>query len=95
MSGVDSEGKLWLELSLDMFANLEKDGKHVQSLMDADDEIKSSQATSLKVLRSIRKIADPTVRRATEILILFLILKTYDEDEDALQLLEVCCSAMD
>lgn len=84
--GTDAAGKLWLTRALETIATLENDKKHVEVMSDADDEIKAIRTAARKVLSSIPEKND--TGRGVQILLSFLLLQTYDEVEDALDLLE-------
>ena len=88
--GCDSNGKLWLLRVLDVVTALEKDKKHVEPILDADDEIRQMRQSAFDTLGAIGKLkkGDNALARGTEVLLAFLILQTYDESEDALDLLE-------
>lgn len=88
--GCDTTGKLWLLKALETVSSLEKDKKHVEPILDADDEIVQMRQSARKTLTSISELKGEKGDLATgsEILLAFLILQTYDESEDALDLLE-------
>lgn len=69
---------------------LEKDKKHVEPILDADEEIVQMRQSARQTLSSISKLKGEKGDLATgsETLLSFLILQTYDESEDALDLLE-------
>ncbi|WVR03854.1 hypothetical protein IAU60_000851 [Kwoniella sp. DSM 27419] len=93
--GCDVSGKLWLQRVLDTIAQLEGNKKHVEVVTDADDEIKKIRQTGLDTLTELRKAdkADKEVSRGAEILLAFFVLQTYDEVDDALDMLENAVSA--
>ncbi|ORY24385.1 DNA polymerase phi-domain-containing protein [Naematelia encephala] len=89
--GCDIAGKLWLERSLETMLALEKDGKHVELMLDADEEIRETRKGALETLKQVRnktKGDQADLARGIEILLTFIILQTYDESEDALDWLE-------
>lgn len=88
--GCDTNGKLWLLKALETVTALEKDKKHVEPILDADDEIIQMRQSARDTLVSINKLKGEKgdLATGTEILLAFLILQTYDESEDALDLLE-------
>lgn len=90
--GVDAKGKLWLSRALDTLATLEKN-KNVEVVTDADDEIKAIRSNALAVLAGL-KGRDEAAARGTEILVSFLVLQTYDEAEDALDMLDEAVTAV-
>ncbi|KAK6907306.1 hypothetical protein I203_101296 [Kwoniella mangroviensis CBS 8507] len=94
--GCDPSGKLWLRRALDTLALLEKDNKHVDITTEADEEIISLRKEALKTLSSLEKVKEDRkqVAEGSEILLAFFILQTYDEVEDALDLLENANSAI-
>ncbi|WWD05770.1 hypothetical protein V865_003853 [Kwoniella europaea PYCC6329] len=94
--GCDTSGKLWLRRALDTLALLEKDNKHVEITTEADEEIVSLRKEALKTLSSLEKVKEDRkeVAKGSEILLAFFILQTYDEVEDALDLLENANSAI-
>lgn len=76
---------------LDTVTALEKDKKHVEPILDADDEIRQMRQSAFDTLTAISKLKkgdNAALARGTEVLLAFLILQTYDESEDALDLLE-------
>jgi DNA polymerase phi len=75
---------------------LEKDTKHVEAIMDADDEIRRIRQSAQKTIGEITKLKSEKEDMVTgaEILLAFLILQTHDESDDALDLLEVSSVAM-
>lgn len=75
-------------------STLEKDTKHVEAIMDADDEIRRIRQSAQKTIGEISKLKTEKGDMATgaEILLAFLILQTHDESDDALDLLEVSFS---
>jgi DNA polymerase phi len=106
--GCDAAGKLWLQRLLETASMLETDQKHVEMMLDADEEIKATRKEALKTIDVVRKVsiewmglrsaltvqshskADKAeLARGVEVLLSFLILQTYDENEDALDMLEV------
>lgn len=88
--GCDSTGKLWLHKTLQTVTALEKGKKHVQPILDADAEIQEMRQSAQETLSSISKLKSEKgdLASGAEMLLAFLILQTYDESEDALDLLE-------
>lgn len=76
--------------ALEDVAALEKNSKHVEPILDADSEIRQMRKSASDTLSAIAKLKTEKGDLATgsEILLAFLILQTYDESEDALDLLE-------
>ncbi|GMK55691.1 hypothetical protein CspeluHIS016_0207470 [Cutaneotrichosporon spelunceum] len=88
--GTDSAGKLWLTRALDTMAALEKNSA-VELVSDADDEIKKLRADAVAALAPL---GDEPVARGARILVSFLVLQTYDEAEDALDMLDEAVGAV-
>lgn len=88
----DGKGKLWLSRALDTLAALEKN-PNVEVVTDADDEIKAIRTGALSVLATLGDRDEPAARGA-EILVSFLVLQTYDEAEDALDMLDEAVTAV-
>ncbi|BEJ00908.1 hypothetical protein CcaverHIS631_0507650 [Cutaneotrichosporon cavernicola] len=88
--GTDSAGKLWLTRALDTMAALEKNSA-VELVTDADDEIKKIRADAVAALAPL---GDEPVARGARILVSFLVLQTYDEAEDALDMLDEAVGAV-
>lgn len=88
--GTDSAGKLWLTRALDTMATLEKSSA-VELVTDADDEIKKIRTAALAALVPLGE--EPAARGA-RILVSFLVLQTYDEAEDALDMLDEAVGAV-
>ncbi|KAK4686071.1 DNA polymerase phi, partial [Tremellales sp. Uapishka_1] len=88
--GSDTAGKLWLERCLETVSVLEKDQKHVEMVLDADEEIKSARKGAVETIVSLRQMKGDhaEVARGVEVLLSYLVLQTYDENEDALEMLE-------
>lgn len=88
--GCDSAGKLWALRALSTVTSLEKDKKHVEPILDADEEIRAMRSSASETLTSLDKLKSEKGDLATgsEILLAFLVLQTFDESEDALDLLE-------
>jgi DNA polymerase phi len=91
--GADASGKLWLTHALETVAALEANKKNVEIVTDADDEIKRIRAEALVVLKTLTKQKSDAAR-GSQILVSFLVLQTYDEVEDALDLLEDAVGAV-
>lgn len=102
--GCDAEGRLWFQNSLEKIGHLEGDSSHVDVILDADEEIKSAREWALRTsanLRNVRMSAIPPltisqsqtyqgeVARGVEILLLYAVLQSYDENSDAMDVLEV------
>jgi DNA polymerase phi len=88
--GCDASGRLWLRRVIDTLIQVEGDSKHAELVMDADDEIKKLRKEAVSTLAQLDKKSkvDAEVARGVEILLSFSLLQTYDESEDALELLE-------
>lgn len=88
--GCDTANKLWLRRAIDSVVILESDAKHVELMLDADEEIKTLRKDAVSTLTRLDKLKkkDENVARGVEILLAFSLLQTYDESEDALELLE-------
>lgn len=105
--GCDASGKLWLQHSLDLMRFLESDDRHVEMLLEADGEIKTSRQDALTTIVSLRNVSMPRrtpfssliscqisgerldVARGIEMVLSLVLLQTYDETEDSLDMLEV------
>jgi len=85
--GADTSGKLWLTHALETVTALEANKKNVEIVTDADEEIKQIRTQALDVLKTLANQKSEPARGA-QILISFLVLQSYDEVEDALDLLE-------
>lgn len=74
---------------------MEKDSKHVEPILDADDEIRQMRSSAQKTMGDISKLKGEKGDLATgaEVLLAFLTLQTHDESDDALDLLEVSYTA--
>lgn len=95
-TGTDAAGKLWLTRALETVAALEGD-KSVELVTDADDEIKAIRSDALAGVASLRRNAgaeNEALARGAEILVSFLVLQTYDEVEDALDMLDEAVQAV-
>ncbi|WVW80105.1 hypothetical protein I302_102078 [Kwoniella bestiolae CBS 10118] len=94
--GCDTSGKLWLRRALDTLAVLEKDNKHVEVTTEADGEIVALRKEALKTLSALEKVKEDRkeIAQGSAIILSFFILQTYDEVEDALDLLENANSAI-
>ncbi|WWC60265.1 uncharacterized protein I303_102832 [Kwoniella dejecticola CBS 10117] len=94
--GCDVTGRLWLRRALDVLVQLEKDNKHVELTTEADDEIISMRKQALSTLDALAKVKveKKEIAKGSEILLAFFVLQTYDEVEDALELLENANSAI-
>lgn len=88
--GCDSTNRLWLRRAIDSLVALEADSKHVELMLDADEEIKTLRKDAVATLARLDKLKnkEENVVRGVEILLAFSLLQTYDESEDALELLE-------
>lgn len=88
--GCDANGKLWLRRVVDTLNTLEADTAHVELMLDADEEIKKPRQDALATLSALDKAKPKSkdLARGVEILIAFSLLQTYDESEDALELLD-------
>jgi DNA polymerase phi len=73
-----------------MMATLEK-STLVELVTDADDEIKKIRSDALAALASL---GDEPAARGARILVSFLVLQTYDEAEDALDMLDEAVGAV-
>lgn len=91
VQGADASGKLWLTRALETFATLEKN-KNVELVTDADEEIKKIRSNALEVLAKVKKDTSDAAR-GTVILVSFLVLQTYDDVEDALDMLDEAVTA--
>lgn len=76
----------WVQHALGLMTQLEKN-KHVELASDADEEIKALRTKAGKVLESAKK-ADGGAAKGLQILLPFLVLQTYDDVEDALDMLD-------
>ncbi|WVQ94762.1 hypothetical protein IAU59_001843 [Kwoniella sp. CBS 9459] len=88
--GCDLAGKLWLRRALDTIFALEENKKHVELMTDADEEIKAIRKTAVATITALEKVKEDQkdIARGAEILLAFFVLQTYDEVDDALDLLE-------
>lgn len=88
--GCNASGRLWLRQAIDTLTQVEGDSKHAELVLDADDEIKKLRKEAVSTLAQLDKKSkvDAEVARGVEILLSFSLLQTYDESEDALELLE-------
>lgn len=89
--GCDANGKLWLRRIIDTLVSLESNKKHLELLLDADEEIIKTRQETVSALASLDKNVkadSKDIARGVEILLSFSLLQTYDESEDALELLE-------
>ncbi|WWC87837.1 uncharacterized protein L201_002731 [Kwoniella dendrophila CBS 6074] len=93
--GCDLSGRLWVRRTLDTLALLEKNNKHVEITTEADDEIVALRKEALETLQAIEKVKEDQkeVAQGVAILLAFFVLQTYDDVEDALELLENTNSA--
>ena len=89
--GCDASGDLWLRRIVNLLTSLEKN-KHVELALDADEEIRSQRTSAVTTLTALHELkaseAEADVKRGVEILLSFSLLQTYDESDDALELLE-------
>lgn len=81
----------WVQHALALMGQLEKN-KHVELASDADDEIKSLRTKAGKVLEQAKK-AEGGAAKGLQILLPFLVLQTYDDVEDALDMLDDATTA--
>ncbi|WWD16543.1 hypothetical protein CI109_100970 [Kwoniella shandongensis] len=88
--GCDLSGKLWVRRAVETISALENDTKHVELVTDADEEIKVIRKGASATLTGLSKAKedDKEVAKGVEILLSFFVLQTYDEVDDALDLLE-------
>ncbi|KAL7419801.1 DNA-directed DNA polymerase [Cryptotrichosporon argae] len=92
--GCDTAGVPWVRRVLATVGALEADGAHVEPAADADAEIRAIRARAAAALDAVRTgESDRDVRRGAEVLLSFLVLQTYDEVEDALDMLEEAVDA--
>lgn len=92
--GCDAAGKLWLLRAIDVFATLSADAKHLQPVMEVDEEILKIRQQGLDTLEKLKKVrkGPEEVVRGVSILLAYTVLQTYDEKEDMLEMLEVSSS---
>lgn len=81
----------WVQHALQLMASLEKN-KHVELVSDADDEIKALRTRAAGVIEQAKK-AEGSASRGLQILLPFLVLQTYDDVEDALDMLDDATTA--
>lgn len=89
--GSDSHGTLWISHALSTIETLEKDTKHVTSVTDDAPEliaVRSRAATALQGLGKVPK-EKKDAARGLELLIQSVILQSYDEPEESVDVLEV------
>ncbi|WVF67165.1 hypothetical protein IAT40_001911 [Kwoniella sp. CBS 6097] len=88
--GCDLAGKLWLRRALGTLSTLEENKKHVELMTDADEEIKAIRKAAVSTVTALEKVKEDQkeIARGAEILLAFFVLQTYDEVDDALDLLE-------
>ncbi|OCF44480.1 DNA polymerase phi subunit [Kwoniella heveanensis CBS 569] len=88
--GCDVSGKLWLRRALETLSALEGNKKHVELMTDADEEIKAIRNAAVSTVTALEKVKEDQkdIARGAEILLAFFVLQTYDEVDDALDLLE-------
>jgi DNA polymerase phi len=89
--GCDASGKLWLLRAIEVFATLSADAKHLQPILEVDEEIlkvRQQGLDTLAKLKSVKKVSEEVVR-GVEILLAYTVLQTYDDKEDMLEMLEV------
>ncbi|WWC68679.1 uncharacterized protein I206_102613 [Kwoniella pini CBS 10737] len=94
--GCDISGRLWLRRALDTLSTLEKDSKYVEITAEADEEIVGLRKQALSTLDALEKVKEDRkeIAKGSEIILAFFVLQTYDEVEDALELLENANSAI-
>lgn len=91
VQGCDASGKLWLRRTIDTLVSLEQNTKHLELVLDADEEITKIRRETVNALSSLDKKVkseNKDIARGVEILLSFSLLQTYDESEDSLELLE-------
>ncbi|KAK8861548.1 hypothetical protein IAR55_002370 [Kwoniella newhampshirensis] len=88
--GCDLSGRFWVRRAVEIISALEEDTKHVELMTDADEEIKSIRKGALATLAGLSKAKEDEkeVAKGAEILLSFFVLQTYDEMDDALDMLE-------
>lgn len=95
----DESGKLWLTRSLELLHTLEADKKHVTPVTDVDEEIQLARKEAAGTLKTLQKSASlqEDVEQGLRILLTFALLKTYDDDVKAYEILDdvdKCARAM-
>lgn len=95
----DEAGKLWLTRSLELLHTLEADKKHVSPVTDVDEEIQLARKEAVGTLKALQKSASlqQDVEQGLRILLTFALLKTYDDDVKAYEILDdvdKCARAM-
>ncbi|EIW66554.1 hypothetical protein TREMEDRAFT_35002 [Tremella mesenterica DSM 1558] len=92
--GCDSSNKLWLRRILELLLSLQTN-PHLKIISEADKEIKAGREAGIETLKALDKfqVEGNEVVKGVEILLSFLIIQTYDENEDALEMLEVSQSS--
>lgn len=86
----DESGKLWLSKALETMTALEADKKHVTPIIDVDEEIEQARKEANETLKTLKKSAtlQQDVEQGLRILLTFALLKTYDDDVKAYEILD-------
>lgn len=93
MHGSDSTGTLWISRALDIVYALEKDSKHVTLVTEDEeiaDEVKAARKAARDALGGLSGVAKERKETAKglELLIQSVILQSYDEPEESIDVLE-------
>ncbi|CAE6452304.1 unnamed protein product [Rhizoctonia solani] len=90
-----ADGELWITKATNIVEALEQDSSHVSPLAETEEEVAVLRTRARKVLKAIRKKqdTDDDASRGAELLISALLLETYNEEEDDIDVLESCLDA--
>ncbi|CDZ97129.1 Predicted regulator of rRNA gene transcription (MYB-binding protein) [Phaffia rhodozyma] len=88
-ASTDSTGTLWVTRALSIAEELERDKKHLVSVTDAEKEIEDARKDARIVVKGLKAVQDEKKEAAKglELLIQSVILQSFDEPEDTLDIL--------
>ncbi|KIJ68933.1 hypothetical protein HYDPIDRAFT_23808 [Hydnomerulius pinastri MD-312] len=94
-TAVASDGEFWISKVLATIAQLDKDSKHVNALVDVDEEAQALFAKTQKLIGQLRKTAGDKkeVARGFELVLSSLLLQCRCGEDDSTENLETCLSA--
>jgi hypothetical protein len=69
--GCDASGQLWLLRSIDLLASLSADEKHLQHVLEVDEEISKARQQGLDTLQKLKSVKKAEVVRGVEILLAY------------------------
>ncbi|KDQ06741.1 hypothetical protein BOTBODRAFT_121098 [Botryobasidium botryosum FD-172 SS1] len=85
LQGSATDGEFWVAKVLDVITGLEKDRKHVALLAEIDEDVVGLRQQAMELVKRLEEVpeAKREIAKGAELLLLALVLLSYNEDADS------------